>query len=111
MNVARLLKLDGTLTSVTGTDSATDDHTPEVDTQDVAVKCWIEQVAASESTSAGDIQTDEWRIYLPAGTVVSGSDRLAVGDVELEVDGPPWPAINPRTAVASHVEAKGRRVR
>jgi hypothetical protein len=111
VSIGVLLNLDGTLTRVTGADTVTEDHVPETGTQDVDVKCWFEQVRASEDTAGQDQQSEAWRVYLPAGTTCSGSDRLTVGDVVIEFSGPPWPAINPRTAVESHVEVTGKRVR
>ena len=73
--------------------------------------CYVEQINASEDTTGGDVQTERWLIVLPAGTSVDGGDVVTVDSMDLEVDGPPWPAYNPRSRSVAHIECKARRVR
>jgi hypothetical protein len=41
---------------------------------------------------------------------ITGSDRLTVGTVTYEFDGPPWEAVNPRTGQLTYLEGTVRRV-
>jgi len=110
MNPARLLTLTGTLTHVAvDEDAERDDYNNPIPTTTTStVECWIEQASASESTVDTAFQAEDYRIYLEAGTVVSGADRLTVLGVTYEIVGPPWPAVSPRTRQVTHIEAKGR---
>lgn len=109
MDPTHLMTIGGVLTTVTpaGVDTFNDVTTS---TSTAAVKCWVEQTHRTEQTSAGPVSTEEWRAYFPAGTTVDALDQLTVGGVVYELDGPPWPAFNPRLAAFSHIEASLRRV-
>lgn len=55
----------------------------------VRVRARLEQVSAEEVTTGADVQTADWRAFLPAGTTISGRDRLVYDGVTYEVTGPP----------------------
>ncbi len=54
-----------------------------------AVRARLEQVTAEEVTSGADVQSADWRVYLAAGTQLSGRDRIEHEGVAYEVVGPP----------------------
>lgn len=68
-----------------------------------ATKGWLAQQARDEVLGNRDAQTSGWVVYLPAGTVIDGSDRVVVDGQTFEVDGPPNRAWSPRGE--HHVEA------
>jgi hypothetical protein len=110
MNPQRLITLDGVLT-VRSSDGAPDDYNNPTETTTTRdVKCWYEQAQASEATANTLRQDETHRLFLLASESMTGWDQLAVNGLEFEVVGPPWKAINPRTGVASHIEARGRQV-
>lgn len=49
----------------------------------------LEQIARDENVTDRDTQVTRWRFYMPAGTVITGRDRLATSEGVLEVEGPP----------------------
>lgn len=72
--------------------------------------CWLSQESRSENTVNADVQQQTWSLYLePAAVTVQGDDVVTVDAVAYEVDGPPWPAHNPRTSIVTHIEATVRR--
>lgn len=116
MNVARLLTLAAVVTNPEAVDEDTPrdafgDPTPAA-AEPVTFKGWYEQVQRSEDTAGTDQQAEKWRVFLEAAAAgqVDGSATVAFDDVAFELDGPPWPATNPRTAQVTHVEATARRV-
>lgn len=111
MNVARLLTSTATVTGVadTGADDLFGDPTESTTTATFA--CWLHQEQRSEETANTDTQRERWTLYLDASAagLVDGGDRVTVDDVVYEMDGPSWPALNPRTQVVTHVECTVRR--
>lgn len=72
-----------------------------------AVRGWVSQTSGNEVLDGREAEVSEWAVYLPAGTVVTGGDRVEWADlpaVTFEVDGPPNPARTPRGP--HHVEAR-----
>lgn len=114
MNPERLMTLPCTITHV-AQDGAVDVYGNPTDTTTTTVLtgspgCWIEQVRRSEDTVDKDQQVGQWHGYFPPAVELDGSDRVeALGDV-YEVDGPPWPAWNPRLRRVTHIEATLARV-
>lgn len=62
----------------------------------VSTKGWVSQRSRSEVLNGREAQIQGWVCFLPAGTVVSGSDRVEWSGLVFEVDGPPLPAWSPR---------------
>lgn len=78
-------------------------------TYDRAGSVW--QVQRSDETGNTDVQVEEWRGVLRrdlAGTV-DGGDRITVEGIEFQIEGPPWPARNPRTTRIEFLEVTLRR--
>jgi hypothetical protein len=59
------------------------------------VKGWVSQVSRSEVLDGREAQVSGWVCYLPAGTDVTGLDRVEWEDATFEVDGPILPAWSP----------------
>lgn len=75
-------------------------------------KCWLSQTSRSEDTANANSQQELWDLFLePAAVAVDGWDRVTVDGKAFELDGPPWPALNPRTQTVTHLECKVRRSR
>lgn len=106
MDPSRLIRLDGTLNGVTPGE-VDDYNVPTPVITSVPVKCWLEQSRASEDTSNTDQQAETYDLYLDPDSEPSGYDSLTVLGVTYQFDGPPWPAVNPRTQQRTHWEAKG----
>lgn len=88
---------------------AEDEHGNPADVEaTVATVGFISQQAASELGPEG-VQQESYRLFLPAGTPVTGWDAATVDGTRFEIDGPPWPVFNPRTKTVHHVEATIRR--
>lgn len=110
MIVDHLLVLEGTLTRTT--DGEPDDYNvPTEETTTTAVRCWLTQANAGENTRDANLQAEDVVVYLPAGTEVSGRDRLTVNGATYELQGPPWDAANPLFGGAvAFVQVGARRV-
>jgi len=69
------------------------------------------QVQRSDETGNTDVQSEEWKGALrrDLAAVVSGGDRIEVEGMTFEVEGPPWPARNPRTGRIEFLELTLRR--
>lgn len=109
MHPERLMTLDATITRLTRGATADRYGDPDDDEETVVVKCWLEQTRRTEDTTSQDLQDTTWDLYLPAGTAIAGSDRIEVAGDSYELFGPPWEAISPRTAQATHIEATLKR--
>lgn len=72
--------------------------------------CELQQQQAQEHTDPGTIADSSWLLVLPAGTTVKTGDTVTVAGDEYEIAGEPWPARNPRTGAASHIECTAKRV-
>jgi hypothetical protein len=70
--------------------------------------CELQQRQRSEQPGA-EVSDTIWLLILPAGTGIDTGDKVTVDGVDYEMVGDPWPARNPRTGQASHVEATLRR--
>jgi hypothetical protein len=68
----------------------------------------LQPVQQSEDTVLTDRQTEEWKCFLPAGTVIDGNDRVIYAGQTFEVVGPPFPRDYP--SPLSYVLARVRRV-
>jgi hypothetical protein len=89
------------------TDPDTDpaDNAYELDTV-----CELQQQDRDEPAAAGELSDTVWLLYLPPGTELDTGDAVDVdGYGRFELVGDPWAVRNPRTGVASHVEATVRR--
>jgi hypothetical protein len=75
-----------------------------------ATCCELQQVSAREDLG-GAVQLTSYRLVLPADKPARGWDAIRrVDSGELyELEGEAWQVVNPRTGVASHVEAFVRR--
>lgn len=109
MSIAGLLTLDCTITHRTAsTADAYGDETSTTAT--VTTVCELQQRQRSETTDPGTIADSTWLLILPAGTTIGPGDSVTISGDAYEVHGEPWQARNPRTAVASHIEATVRKV-
>lgn len=112
MDVRRLLSQTVTVTRV-ATDSTTVDDMgdPTTTTTTATFRGYVWQTSRSDETANTDVQTEDWRLVLERSAVgqIDGGDRVTVDGVEYEVDGPPWPALNPRTNRVEFIEADVRR--
>lgn len=112
MDPTHLLSLTGTveLRDPSGTPDVFGDDVPDETTKTFA--CWLHQTARAENTTAGDVQSQTWTLYLEsaAAGVVDGSSAITINGTAYEFDGPPWPALNPRDQQVVYVEATVRRV-
>jgi len=79
------------------------DHASEVDTTG-----WLTETSTSEDLNGRDAIVTGWRLFLPAGTEITGSDRVVVDGATFEVEGQPHSATTP--AGEHHVEVSLRRV-
>lgn len=75
---------------------------------ETATVCEIQQRRRSENDE--QISSAEWVAFLLPGETVGSGDELLVDGVTFQVEGDPWPARNPRTRQASHIEATLRRM-
>lgn len=71
--------------------------------------CLLSQTQRSEAEAGGNVQAETFALYLPPDTTIDGSDRVSVDGVVYELDGPPWPAFNPRLGRTTHIEATVKR--
>lgn len=69
----------------------------------------IQQQRRSEDDDEGELSDTRWMLFLPAGTDLDTGDAVICDGEVYEVIGDPWQARNPRTQLASHVEASLRR--
>lgn len=73
-------------------------------------KGWVSQRAREEVLDGREAQTTEWVLFLPAGTDVTGLDRVEWEGLTFEVDGPANDAWSPRMNAVHHIEINLRRV-
>ncbi len=104
--------LNQSLTIQRRSSTTTDEYGNEVPTttSTVAALGYVEQVTAEEVTVDRETYVTDWRVFLPAGTAVDGSDRIVHGSKTLEVVGAPHEVWNPRTKTIHHTEARAREV-
>lgn len=112
MNPQRLLNVPCTIHTVTeGTADAYGD--PTLSTSDTRTVCWVDRRSSKDNTE--DSGAENWLtansdLYLPAGTDVTGNDRVTVGGDLFEIIGPPYQHVHPLTTTPIYVIAKIRRV-
>lgn len=101
----------GTLITVTDSDDGTDPYgNPEPVEQETTVRYELQQVRRSETADPDAWQVDLWKLYVPAGTTVTGWDRFVDDQgAEYAFVGTPERKWNPRARAYSHVEATLRR--
>jgi len=75
---------------------------------EVATVCEIQQRRRTENNE--QISVAQWVAFLLPGETVRTGDELVVDDITYQIEGDPWPARNPRTRQASHIEATLRRM-
>lgn len=123
MNPANLMSRTCTITHrVIGDDPDVDEYNnPQPTETTYTAACELQQFANEERTVDADLQRGDWNLFVaPTCTssdgvtvdtdgVLTGSDTVTIDDVPYEVDGPPWPARNPRTQTVTHLQAKLRR--
>ncbi len=114
MLVSRLLPSTATLLAITQDGPPDDMGDPTERVSETAkFRCYAWQTRASDETANTDIQDQEWRLVLErkAFGKVNGTDRIRIDDVPnvtFEIDGPPWPARNPRTRRLELIECRLR---
>lgn len=91
----------------------TDELGNEIPSEDLVDGVWeVQQRNRREQGDEAELSDTLWDAYFLAGTKLRTGD--AVIDDELghfELVGDPWPARNPRTQQASHLEATVRQIR
>lgn len=71
-------------------------------------KAWVAQRDRSENLDGREAQDRTFIVYLPAGTDVTGLDRVEWADLTLEVVGPPNRAWSPKLRGEHHIELDAR---
>lgn len=70
----------------------------------VSTVCELQQRQRNE-TPDGQVARATWLLILPGDAVLASGDTVTVDQVVYEVHGDPWPARNPSTGAAHHLEA------
>lgn len=70
--------------------------------------CWLDPARTTEVTAGQETYTQDWALYLPAGTTIDGSDKVDIGAVTYEIVGNPRRFTKPPSTVEHHVEADVR---
>ncbi len=110
MSLATLINRPCTLTLRTFDPDVVNEFGDEIPIEATAdTVCELQQRARDETSDPGQVSATEWLVFLPAGTSIATGDTITVDGIRYEVTGQPWPARNPRTQVASHIEATVRR--
>lgn len=65
----------------------------------------LQQRRADEPGDQGELSDTGWILFLPAGTVLDGSDVVQIDGAEYELVGDPWHVIDEATGREHHVEA------
>lgn len=111
MSLTKLMVHDITLVRAGTTTSRYGDTTKDwASTTETVVKGWVSQRDRSENLDGREAQDTGWVLYLPAGTDVTGLDRVEWEGDTFEVDGPKLPAWSPRSKAVHHLEISLRRV-
>lgn len=107
--IANLLTRPATLHRTTGGETV-DEYGDQVQTvENVAVLCELQPRSRKEPDAQGELSQTDWLLILPAGIEVSTADTVTVDGETYEMVGDPGPWRNPRTGIASHVEASVRK--
>jgi len=92
------------------TPGAEDEHgNPATTESDLEVSGYASRQIASEQGEAGVVVGESMRLFLAAGTPLTGWDAVTIGGQEYEVIGDAWEVFNPRLGAVHHVEADIRR--
>lgn len=110
MTLDLLLTLPCFITTRSATATLNAYNEPVYDPVVTSAVCDLQQRQRSETTSLGELSETSWLLVLPAGTPVDQTAIVTIDGCDYELDGDPWEARNPRTGVASHIEATVRRV-
>lgn len=110
--LANLLNQPCTITHVARTGATDRAGVPAETTTATETVCYAEQQRATDRTEGQSSTEQRWLLVLPAGTTVDADDRVEIDGVNgvFAVQGPPWPARNPRTRTVSHIECEIRAV-
>lgn len=106
----RLMTRAATLVTVvdSGTEDVYGNPTDEIETS-TSVLCELQQIRRTEEDGTTSWQTGTYNLFLPAGTSVTGFDRIEIDGDSYELEGTPERVRNPRTGQVSHIEATVRR--
>lgn len=110
MQPTHLLNLSAVIQRVTR-DGELDDFGDQVESvAEVRVRCWVAPKRSGEDTVRADRQSIDQVGWFPAGTDITGSDRVVVRGKVFEVVGPPRDWVHPRSGEVAYVEADLRSV-
>lgn len=111
MSVASLMVHDVTLIRAGSVESRYGDDVKDWSAaSETTVKGWVAQRDRSEDRDSREAQVTGWVLFLPAGTDITGLDRVGWEGLTFEVDGPQLPAWSPRMNAVHHIEINLRRV-
>lgn len=115
MDPTRLMTQPATITPmVPVTDEYNDEHlepgTPIVLDGSLGHGVFLTQSNRSETGIDTNTVSEIWALYLPPTITVDPNTQITVDDITYELDGPAWPAYNPRLHKTTHLEATVRRV-
>lgn len=115
MNPARLFPSAVTIHRVTqdGPPDEMGDPTEETVSTSYARAGSVWQVQRRDETGNTDVQYEEWKGALRRdfAELLDGTDRITVEGIDFTLEGPPWPARNPRTGRIEFLEVTLRRTR
>jgi hypothetical protein len=113
VSISRLLNISATIIRRRSGEEEDDRGNTVSAVEEVEARCWIEKQtrrAQEEAGQAGELSDTLWTAYFAAGIELGTGDAVVIeGQGKYELVGDPWEAINPRTGVASHIEANLRR--
>jgi len=69
---------------------------------------WLTETGSTEEVGAREAVVSAWRLFLPANTPITSSDRITVNGDTFEVDGDPHHAQTP--SGAHHLEVPLRKI-
>lgn len=110
MTLAKLINTPCTIVrkSASGTEDVYGNLIPSE--EEIDAVCEVQQKDRGEQPE-GEPADADWLGIFPAGTDLDANDSVIVDGLGgFELIGAPWPARNPRTRAASHIEATLRRV-
>ena len=82
-----------------------------VDTEvSTPVMAYLEPVSGDEDGATRETLVGQWYAYLPAGTDVSGWDRLTYGSHEFSIVAPAEPFQHPTSSTLDHIRLRLREI-
>ena len=108
MSLASLINRPVTLRHKTGGTSIDRDGNEIPEVVEIDTVCELQQRQRRENEE--QIGDATWVAFFLPGETIGSGDELVVDNVVYQVEGDPWPARNPRTQQASHIEATLRRM-